>query len=93
MVYYSAKRKVERMESFYTRLSETENRFQHMMNVKFSNRNDMIRSVTKQERSIGMCIWIKFSGYTFTYSFETLGNTVKCSWHGILCPSYKYHDQ
>ncbi len=70
IVYYSAKRKAERMESFYTKLSEAENRLKHMMNVKFNSRNDMIRSVTESTRGMGRYISIKFAGSSFTYSLK-----------------------
>ena len=70
IVYYSAKRKAESIESFYSRLSEAENRLKGMMAVKFNSRNDMIRSVTESVRGVGRYISLKFSGSTFTYSLK-----------------------
>ena len=70
IVYYSAKRKAERIESFYSKLSEAEKRLRGMMAVKFSSRNDMIRSVTESVRGMGRYISLKFTGSTFTYSLK-----------------------
>ena len=70
IVYYSARRKAESIESFYSRLSEAENRLKGMMAVKFSSRNDMIRSVTGSVRGMGRYITLKFTGSTLTYSLK-----------------------
>ena len=70
IVYYSAMRKAESIESFYSRLSEAEKRLRGMMAVKFSSRNDMIRSVTESVRGMGRYITLKFTGSTFTYSLK-----------------------
>ena len=70
IVYYSAKRKAERIESFYSKLSEAENRLKGMMAVKFNSRSDMIRSVTESVKGMGRYISLKFSGSTFTYSLK-----------------------
>ena len=70
IVYYSAKRKAERIESFYSKLSEAENTLKGMMNVKFASRNDMIRSVTASINGIGRYISVRYSGSSFTYSLK-----------------------
>ena len=70
IAYYSAKRKAERIESFYSRLSEAENRLKEVMTVKFSSRNDMIRSVTTSVNGMGRYLSLKFSGSSFTYSLN-----------------------
>ncbi len=70
IVYYSAKRKAERIESFYSRLSEAENRLKGMMGVEFNSRSDMIRSVEESVKGMGRYISLKFSGSSFTYSLK-----------------------
>ena len=70
IVYYSAKRKAERIESFYSKLSETENRLKGMISVKFNSRSDMIRSVTALVNGMGKYLSLKFSGSSFTYSLK-----------------------
>ena len=70
IVYYSAKRKAERIESFYSKLSEAENTLNNMSAMKYSSRNDMIRSVTASVKGMGRYISLKFSGSSFTYSLK-----------------------
>jgi len=70
IVYYSAKGKAERIETFYSKLSEAENTLKSMMGVKFTGKNDMIRSVTASIRDMGRYISLKFSGSSFTYSLK-----------------------
>ena len=70
IVYYSAKRKAGKIESFFSRLSETENSLRNMMTVKFSSRNDMIRSVTESVKGMGRYISLEFSDSAFTYSLK-----------------------
>ena len=70
IVYYSAKRKAERIESFYSKLSEAENTLNNMSAMKYSSRNDMIRSVTASVKGMGRYVSLKFSGTSFTYSLK-----------------------
>ena len=62
--------RVERIESFYSKLSETENSLKVMMSVKFSIRNNIIRSVTASVNAMGKYLSLKFSGSSFIYSLK-----------------------
>jgi len=70
IVYYSARRRAESIDSFYSVLAETENRINSMKSVKFQSRDDMIRTVTESVKGMGKYMALKFPASSFTYSLK-----------------------
>lgn len=84
IVYYGAIKRTEAIDSFFSRLSEKENRINALKSVRFESREDMIRTVTESVKGMKGYISLKFSASSFTYSLKHRGIESRTSRMGFF---------
>ena len=70
IVFFSPKMRAEKIQAFYSRISDMERGLHEMQDQEFNSQQDMIRSVTKAAGNMLKYIEINQSGKTFTYRLK-----------------------